>query len=371
MVDVPQRGAPELEAELSRYLKELSEDERTRREGGREAAAAHRLLVAHLPRARADTERDFVLALHAVIEEARVDYRRQEHDPENWDLACFNRAQSIVCDYGKRRHGLHLFYRPRDFDDDLSGPNDVRGPREAERPLRPWVRWERPEGHEWIALSLSDTGLEVCSNWDQWWFRRSDVSGDLCRLFWAESEFGIVRHPTDLPLYRGGSVRAGADRFVVHFAEDHRHPQLEAAIDAAPDDAGAAAVWVDWLLLRGDLHGEALRRPEVGTSLVGVLSPLVRRGILEVKRVHGLIREATIDANRLRETRWGLDSLLMTASELRAFDWLRVLRVKLNDAVDFTAQLERVFEYWSPFRRLERIEGHEPVAIPRRPPRAT
>lgn len=105
------------------------------------------------------------------------------------------------------------------------------------------------------------------------------------------------------------------------------HDELEASLDADPDDRARVQVYADWLLEQGDPLGDHLLG-RAGPGVLEGLDPLVREGRLELVWKHGLIHTARVRC--INDATYSDVELVARLLSLRVARWLRELTIDLS-----------------------------------------
>lgn len=106
------------------------------------------------------------------------------------------------------------------------------------------------------------------------------------------------------------------------------HPQLEAAIDAAPDDEARVLVYGDWLHEHGSALGDHLTHRASSQVALEGLDTLVREGRLELVWQHGLLHTARVRC--INDATYSDVELVARLVSLPCARWLRELTVDLS-----------------------------------------
>lgn len=181
-----------------------------------------------------------------------------------------------------------------------------------EGPARLTVGRAKDADVRFTSSRLARTQCQLVSDGERWWIE-IDVSS-------SGGTFVNGQRIDRSPLSPGDRVSFGAGALTFLTSPPARHAELEARIDADPDDATRVQVWADWLHEQGDALGEQLLGAATPVAFAG--EPRVQLGWR-----HGLVHAA-----RLRADASGTSLLPFLAQLLSRRDarWLRELHVELT-----------------------------------------
>ncbi|MFT3842697.1 MAG: FHA domain-containing protein [Myxococcaceae bacterium] len=173
----------------------------------------------------------------------------------------------------------------------------------------------------------------------EWWVADMGSSNS------TEVNGGRIRDPWRLE--HGDVVSVIDFAFAYETRDEQRSPELEAAIVARPGDAGAVAVWADWLLEHGDPFGERLawaaKQGTVHPATTGGLegNDFVWHGKLGLE--HGLLASVSL---RSHGQNANVKMLLSRLLHLRAARFLRELRVDLAglSSIELLSELDPLLD---------------------------